>query len=164
MAARGTACRIVIRSGGHDVNVNRCGTPANLIASHPGHANNLQHGYYSTRREITAEVRALADELMSLPHLAETDYAAALEIASLLQLVDRVDAALADSKVEHRGHLRALVDQRRRLSRQLQGWYESFGLTPRSRWELRELARPSVAEAVQARLQAQREQEDNGRR
>jgi len=90
------------------------------------------HGLYS-KREIAPEVRELADELMMLPHVAETDYAAALEIAKLVVLIDRIDAALADGRLERGMVLRALVDQRRRLSAQLERWYSAFGLTPESR-------------------------------
>jgi hypothetical protein len=112
--------------------VNRAGHSQTLVAAHPGNANRLVHGLYS-KREIAPEVRELADELMSLQHVAETDYAAALEIAKLVLLVDRIDAALADGRLERGTALRALVDQRRRFSMQLERWYSVFGLTPESR-------------------------------
>jgi hypothetical protein len=133
-----------------------------LVAFHPGGQPNLRHGLYAVRREITPEVRELADELMALSHVVETDYAAALEVAKLMILIDRVDAALGDGRVEHRGRLRALVDQRRRLSARLERWYTVFGLSPRSRWELGALARPSFQEAVRERLRAANGEEQGG--
>lgn len=112
--------------------MNRAGHSQTLVAAHPGNSHRLVHGLYA-KREIAPEVRELADELMSLPHVAETDYAAALEIAKLVLLVDRIDVALSDGRLERGMSLRALVDERRRLSMQLERWYSAFGLTPESR-------------------------------
>lgn len=144
--------------------MNENGTPGNLIASHPGNVARLQHGLYSTRREITPEVLAFAEDLMQLPHVAESDWPSALEVAKLSLLVDRVDAALSNGVVENRsGKLRALVDQRRRLSAQLERWYAAFGLTPSARAEwAAKLGQPSFKEAVEARLRAEREAKLNG--
>ncbi len=113
--------------------MNENGHPATLVAPEPANTRALTHGLYSSRREITPEVRELADELMALPHVQETDYPAALEIAQLIRLVDRIDGALSDGRVERGGSLRALVDERRRLSKSLMEWYSAFGLTPGSR-------------------------------
>jgi hypothetical protein len=121
----------------------------NLIASHPGHRNNERHGLYG-RPEITPEVRELAEELADLaPHFVESDSAAIIECARLVLLAARVDAALADGRVEHRGKLRQLVSERRLLSAQLAQWFGLLGLSPSSRFEwARKLAAPSFSELV----------------
>jgi hypothetical protein len=79
----------------------------------------------------------IVEELLSLPHVQpELDLPAAREIAALTMQAERVDAALANGRVENRrGQLRALLEHRRRLSRQLERWYDAFGLTPKSRFE-----------------------------
>ena len=134
--------------------MNRFGTPENLVASHPQNRSREVHGVYSARRELTPEVREIAESLMELPHVASADAAAAIEIGKLTVLVDRIDQALADGHVENRrGQLRSLVDQRRKLSRELRDWYAAFGLTPlgRAEWASR-LARPSLGEVVERRM------------
>ena len=129
------------------------------MASHPANANALRHGLYS-RREVAPEVRELADELMGLPHVAETDYPAAIEIAKLVLLIDRIDAALADGRVERRGTLRTLVDERRRMSAQLERWYREFGLTPASRLDFaRAVTGGTLAEEIQRRIAERRREE-----
>ena len=51
----------------------------------------------------------MADDLLSLPHLAESDRLACEEVARLVGLIDRVDAALADGVIERRGRPRELL-------------------------------------------------------
>lgn len=63
--------------------MNKAGHPATLVASQPGNSNRLAHGLYS-KRQVAPEVCELADELMRLPHVAETDYEG--ESAELLDL------------------------------------------------------------------------------
>jgi hypothetical protein len=87
------------------------GNPAPLVPAPAGNTRALKHGLFATRRELSPEVLAIADELMQLPHAVESDYPAALEIAKLEVLIDRLDAPLGNGVVERRGRLRALVDQ-----------------------------------------------------
>lgn len=134
--------------------MNHGGNPATLVASHPQNRSREVHGLYSTRRELTPEVREIADSLMALPHVASSDYVAAIEIGKLVLLSDRIDQALADAHVENRrGQLRSLVDQRRKMTRELREWYAAFGLTPlgRAEWAAK-LARPSFGEIVGRKL------------
>ncbi len=132
--------------------MNPNGNAASLEATRAGNANRLVHGLYSTKRqELSAEARELVSELMSAPHTVPLDAVAIVELASLLDLIGKVDAALADGIVERRGRPRALVDMRVRLSGRLQKWLEAVGLTPeaRSQWAAR-LARPSLADELAA--------------
>jgi len=132
--------------------VNRTGHPPTLRASHPGNANRLVHGLYSKRRDVSPEALAIAADLMELPHTVDSDYRAAIEIAKLELLVDRIDRAIADAPLERRGKVRDLVDQRRRMTASLERWYVQFGLTPNARAEwAAKLARPSFAEQVAQR-------------
>lgn len=60
--------------------MNRDGDPQTLVPALP--ATRIASSMVFTQNcEIAPEVRDLADELMRLPHVAGTDYAAALEIA-----------------------------------------------------------------------------------
>jgi hypothetical protein len=130
----------------------------NLIPSHPGSRSAERHGLYA-RPEVTRGVRELAQELADLaPHVVPSDSPAVIECARLVLLGARIDAALGDGRVERNGKLRDLIAERRRLSGQLAEWFQLLGLTPdaRATWASR-LSRPSFAEAVQARPQAQRE-------
>jgi hypothetical protein len=69
--------------------------------------------------------------LIELPHVTVLDFPAAREIAALTVQAERVDAALADGRVESKkGELRTLLEHRRRLSAQLLALFESFGMTP----------------------------------
>ncbi len=82
---------------------NRDGHSATLVAAHPGNSNREVHGYYSRRRrELTPEAAEIADELMTLPHVTAADRLAAEKIGRLLAMIDRIDAALADGKVQSR--------------------------------------------------------------
>jgi len=63
-------------------------------------------------------------------HLTEADRPAAREVVSLLDLIDRLDAARGDGRVENgRGQARASIDIRLRASGKLQGWLAQLGLT-----------------------------------
>jgi hypothetical protein len=134
---------------------NPAGHPETLVAAHPGNANRLVHGLYAEQRDVSPKARAIAEELLTLPWAAESDWPAALEIGKLEVLIDRVDKALEDGRVEKGDAVRALVDQRRRLSAQLERWYSLFGLAPetRSRWAARLAAGGGTfADAVERRL------------
>ena len=52
----------------------------------------------------------------------------------MLVMIDRIDAALADGKVQSRGGApRKLIDFRFRASKELREWLDRFGLTPKGR-------------------------------
>jgi hypothetical protein len=143
--------------------VNRDGHPQTLVAAHPGNNNRLAHGLYSKRREIAPEALEIAADLMQLPHVTDSDYRAAVEIAKLELLVDRIDLAIADAPLERRGQVRSLVDQRRRMTTSLERWYVQFGLTPNARAEwAAKLARPSFMEQVEQRRREIAERERDG--
>jgi len=64
----------------------------------------------------------LVEDLLGLAHLTEADRPAAREVVSLLDLIDRLDAARGDGRVENgRGQARAPIDIRLRASGKLQG-------------------------------------------
>ena len=113
---------------------NRDGHSATLVAAHPGNSNREVHGYYSRRRrELTPAAAEIADELMTLPHVTAADRLAAEEIGRLLVMIDRIDAALADGKVQSRGGApRKLIDFRFRASKELREWLDRFGLRRRA--------------------------------
>jgi hypothetical protein len=142
--------------------VNAAGHTETLIASHPENRSAQRHGLYS-RPEVTEEVRELAAELADLaPHVLPSDSPAVLETARLVLLAARLDAALADDRVERGGKLRQLVAERRLLSGQLERWFQVLGLTPdaRATWTAR-LTGPSFSELV-AQKRAEIEAERNG--
>jgi hypothetical protein len=104
-----------------------------LIPAPRGNVRNWQHGGYSDRF-LSARAAEIADELMELPHVLTIDRASAEEIGRLRAIVERIDRALEDNRVESkRGQPRALLEVRRRYSMQLERWYEQFGLTPQAR-------------------------------
>ncbi len=136
---------------------NPSGTIANLRPAPPGNQRRLVHGAYSTRRELSAEGEALVAELLAAPHVIPADRLAVEELASLVDLIARIDAALADGRVENRrGEARSLIDLRRRLSGQLERWLRELGLTPaaRAEWAAR-LGGQSLGAEI-ARLRAER--------
>ena len=115
--------------------MNEEGHPATLVARHPGNGNRLVHGAYSGRRALDPAAVAVADSLMEAPHTVPLDRFAAEEIGSLIVQLDRIDAVLADGRVENRGKARTLIDLRTRVSHRLEGWLRQFGMTPQSRAE-----------------------------
>jgi hypothetical protein len=95
---------------------------------------NYAHGVYSSRRELPAEAEALVDDLMALGHVVPADRLAAEEVARLVYLIGRVDAALEGRVFTNPGSkAMALLGERRLLSASLERWLGHFGLTPRSR-------------------------------
>lgn len=136
---------------------NPVGTPGNLVAAHPGNTNGLAHGAYSVRREVHPRAAEIADALLAAaPHTVPLDRLAAEEIGALVVLLDRIDAALADGKVENRnGQVRSLIDLRGRMSSRLERWLREFGLTPASRaeWAAR-MAQGGLADEIARRRAA----------
>ena len=143
-----------VRCGGHDGRVNRNGHPQTLVASHPGHANNQRaRGAYSPRlREPRAQ--EIAASVMAAPWASDVDELGAVEIGRLEALIERIDEALADGRLEgSRGSVRALVAMRLRASGRLQTWLDRYGLTPLARSEFAnrlasEIGRASCRERV----------------
>lgn len=133
--------------------MNYNGHPATLVAAHPGNTARLVHGAYATRDHLTDHGRTVAAWLASLPHATEADTLAAQEVGALASILERIDAALADGRVENRkGEARALLDLRRRYSTELGRWLDRFGATPRGRADwARSLAEGSSLAAEIAR-------------
>lgn len=112
----------------HDMNP--AGHPATLSASHPGNVSRLVHGAYAERRHMTEHGEQVAAWLRELPHVTAADQLAAEEVGALVSVLERIDAALADGRVENRrGEARALLDLRRRYSAELGKWLDRFGAT-----------------------------------
>jgi hypothetical protein len=133
--------------------VNQDGHPATLVARHDGNTNRLVHGLYSTREHLTPRGQHVATWLAGLPHVTEADQLAAQEVGALTSILERIDAALADGRVEsRRGEARALLDLRRRYSTELGRWLDRFGATPRGRAEwARQLAEGGLAAEIARR-------------
>ncbi len=75
--------------------------PQTLVASHPGNQNRLVHGgYTASPRELSPEAASHAEALLTLPWAEESDRPLAQGIASLTEIVGRIDHALADGRVE----------------------------------------------------------------
>jgi hypothetical protein len=99
------------------------GNPQSLVAAPRGDRRALRHGAYSTVTPDDDRREAIIEELLQLPHRCGLDRLAAEEIARLRIICERIDAALADGRVETRGgKLRALLEHRRRLNGQLERW------------------------------------------
>jgi len=82
---------------------NPAGHPSTLVARQDGNRNRLVHGVYSRRRDqLTDNAREIADTLLDLPHVTEADQLGAIEIGKLVALLDNVDRALADGRVENK--------------------------------------------------------------
>ena len=93
---------------------------------------------------------------MQAPHVDPLDRLAAAEIGALVVQLDRIDAALADGRVERNGTARALITTRMKLSSRLESWLRQFGLTPASRAEwAKQLAEgETLAESIRRRREA----------
>ena len=113
------------------------GHPQTLQARQPGNTNRLTHGAYSklARADLDPAAREIADALMEAPHVDLLDWLAAEEIGALVVQLGRIDAALADGRVERNGTARSLILVRLKLSARLESWLRQFGLTPASRAE-----------------------------
>jgi hypothetical protein len=117
--------------------VNKRGHPETLQARHPGNSHRLTHGAYAKLAggELDPAAREIADALMEAPHVDPLDRLAAEEIGTLIVQLGRIDAALADGRVERNGTARSLIVVRLKLSARLESWLRQFGLTPASRAE-----------------------------
>jgi hypothetical protein len=75
------------------------------------------------------------------------------ENGALVVQLDRIDAALADGRVERNGTARSLITVRDKLSGRLESWLRQFGLTPASRADwARQLAEgESLADTIRRR-------------
>jgi hypothetical protein len=137
--------------------MNEAGHPSTLVAAHPGNRNRELHGAYGARRELDPRAAEIAEALLeAAPHAIPLDTLAAQEIGSLAVLLERVDAALSDGRVENRrGQVRSLIDLRNRLSGRLERWLREFGLTPAARadWAAR-LAEGGLGSQIRRRLEA----------
>lgn len=138
--------------------MNRDGNTANLLPGAPeGNRNREVHGAYG-RRQLDPQAREIAAVLLAAEHTVPLDRFAAEEIGALVAQLDRIDAALADGRVESRGRPRGLIALRGQLSTRLQAWLRDFGLTPRSRAEFVEsLARGSLADEIRKRREEARD-------
>ncbi len=142
--------------------MNKSGHPQSLVPAENGNLRGLKHGVYSrSGRVLAPRAEEIASALMELPHTTPLDVLAAEEIGSLLATLEAIDAALADGRVENkRGEVRHLLDVKARLSRQLREWLREFGASPLSRASFAAtLARGSVADEIQRRLQEIEERE-----
>jgi hypothetical protein len=134
------------------------GHPKTLVASHPRNQHRLVHGAFSklARAELDPAAREIADALMEAPHVDPLDRLAAEEIGALVVQLGRIDAALADGRVERNGTARSLIATRTKLSSRLESWLRQFGLTPASRAEwAKQLAEgETLAESIRRRREA----------
>jgi hypothetical protein len=99
--------------------VNKQGHKQSLVAAHPGNSNAAKSGFYSPRLlqgRIDEVEQAIANE--SVEDLGIEFYRS--EIARLLVLRDAADEELSSGVVGRGGKPKALVDQRLRISRQLE--------------------------------------------
>jgi hypothetical protein len=135
------------------------GNPASLVPAEQGNTRTLKHAAYSPRmREPRA--REIAERVMQAPWASDLDELGALEIGRLEALVEAIDAALSDGRVEDgRGRPRALIDMRLKASRRLQEWYILYGLVPHARaaWAKQLADGGIVGEIARRREQAERE-------
>jgi hypothetical protein len=138
--------------------VNKGGHPQTLQARQPGNRNRLVHGAFSklARADLDPRAREIAEALMEAPHVDPLDRLAAEEIGALVVQLDRIDAALADGRVERNGTARSLIVVRDKLSGRLESWLRQFGLTPASRAEwARQLAEgESLAQTIRRKREA----------
>jgi hypothetical protein len=136
--------------------MNENGHPPTLVAAHPGNTARLLHGAYATRNHPTERGQAVAAWLAALPHVTDADQLAAQEVGALVSILERIDAALGDGRVENRkGEARALLDLRRRYSAELGRWLDRFGATPRGRADwARQLAEGGLAAEIARRREA----------
>jgi hypothetical protein len=115
----------------------------------------LKHGAYSARLQ-EERAREIETELMSAPWAHPMDALAAAEAGRLMALIERIDGALSDGRVEDRqGRPRALIEMRLRAHTKLISLLEAFGCLPRERasWTS-SLTNRSAAQLIRERLDA----------
>jgi hypothetical protein len=103
------------------VSVNKHGTPANLVSSHPRNQNAVKHGAFSKPLRET-RVSEIIEELKGTYKVAEEPALAAFkDYAGLLFMIEQIDQELGTRGVLPRNDRgRSLLDLRVRLSRQFQ--------------------------------------------
>ena len=112
--------------------VNENGTPANLVASHPGNLDRVKSGLWSsTGRVLAPRAEEIAAALMELPHVTGVDILAAEEIGSILAQLEAIDLDLIERPA--RRDRKTLLEHKARLGRELRSWLREFGGTPKSR-------------------------------
>lgn len=115
------------------------GNPSSLVAKQYGNRNHEAHGLQGRDpRRYDARAAEIEEELFALPHVTPLDGPALREIATLISLIERVDKALSDGRVEtgrprRTNTPRKLLEHRRHLSKELREWLKEIGGTPRSR-------------------------------
>ena len=89
---------------------------ANLVAAHPGNQQRREarsQEPHPRPRRFDKRAAEIEEELFALPHVTPLDAPALREIAKLMSLIERVDHALADGRVEGRGMVaRKLIEHR----------------------------------------------------
>jgi hypothetical protein len=110
-------------------------------------------------RVLSPRARALADEILSGPHVSSLDRIAAEELGSLVALVEGLDREIAAGGGTSRDR-RTLIKLRILASRRLESWTAAMGMTPRDRAEL---LRTSLAgRALVADFSRRRSELDDG--
>src|ERR1051326_2924007 len=104
--------------------MNATGTPANLIASHPGNLNAIKSGVFSrSGRVLAPRAQEIAEVLLAAPHIKGIDAIGAEEIGSLVALLEALDTDITNRGVSTRsGEARTVVKLRLQASRRLQEW------------------------------------------
>jgi hypothetical protein len=119
----GRRCRYATSDvGGTHCEMNKRGTPANLIPSHPGNTNAVRYGVHSPTfiRELATD---LETELFGQCKLSPVQRVAAHEVATNLALLQRIDLDLEERGiVDKKGDARYLLALRVRVSRELERW------------------------------------------
>ena len=102
--------------------MNKGGTPANLVASHPGNANAVRYGTHS-ERVIHTRAAEIEEELFGSSELSLKDRIASSELARLIALRDQIDLDLIErGLLDKKGQPRYIVGMRARVSRELRHW------------------------------------------
>lgn len=134
---------------------NPAGHPATLDpGARPGNSNRLSHGAYSPR-VLSERATIVADAIMEAPHTVPLDRVAAEELASIVALCERLDAALEERPLDH-ATARNLLDLRLKASGRLERWLSKFGLTPdaRAEWAARLAGSSGLGAEIRRRMEA----------
>jgi hypothetical protein len=102
--------------------VNKRGTPANLVGSHPGNTNALRYGVHSAKAicQLAADIE---EELFGDFELSPTQRVAAHAVATDLAILQRIDLDLSERGiVDRKGEPRYLLGHRTRISRDMERW------------------------------------------
>jgi hypothetical protein len=102
--------------------VNKRGTPANLVASHPGNTNALRYGVHSAKF-ICDLATDIEEELFGESGFSPIQRVAAHEVATNLAILQRIDLDLSERGiVDKKGEPRYLLGHRVRISREMERW------------------------------------------